>query len=84
MNRQGLDMTDEHFMVWMRPAPFPNFTKLYGRINEDLEAGTQLTIYINHSKYYDKSEINNESLLFHVAVAHQIIIVQSINSSKNF
>ncbi len=61
MNRQWLDMTDEHFMVWMRPAPFPNFTKLYGRINEDLEAGTQLTIYINHSKYYDKSEINNES-----------------------
>ena len=50
MNRQWLDMTDEHFMVWMRPAPFPNFTKLYGRINEDLEAGTQLTIYINHSK----------------------------------
>jgi len=29
---QWTNMTDEHFMVWMRAAGLPNFRKLYGRI----------------------------------------------------
>ncbi len=34
-----LDVTDEHFMVWMRPAGLPTFRKLWGRINQDLAPG---------------------------------------------
>jgi hypothetical protein len=34
-----MDMTNEHFIVWMRTAGLPSFRKLYGRINQDLEAG---------------------------------------------
>lgn len=33
---QWWDMTDEHFIVWMRTAGLPNFRKLWGKINEDL------------------------------------------------
>ena len=28
--------TDEHFMVWMRPAGLPNFRKLWGRLRDDI------------------------------------------------
>ena len=37
---QWQSVTDEHFIVWMRPSPFPDFRKLYGRISENLEKGT--------------------------------------------
>lgn len=30
----------EHFIVWMRTAGLPNFRKLFGRIDQDLEKGT--------------------------------------------
>lgn len=36
---QWIDMTDEHFIVWMRPAGLPNFRKLWGRIRENLPEG---------------------------------------------
>jgi len=32
-------MKDEHFIVWMRTAGLPNFRKLWGRIDGDLEVG---------------------------------------------
>ena len=32
-----MDMTDEHFIVWMRTAGLPNFRKLWGKIEEDLD-----------------------------------------------
>jgi hypothetical protein len=37
---QWIDMTDEHFIVWMRIAGLPNFRKLWGRIEgKQLEKG---------------------------------------------
>merc|ERR1711937_1076450 len=39
MGIQWIDMTDEHFIVWMRTAGLPNFRKLWGRIDGDLKAG---------------------------------------------
>ena len=42
---QWLDVTDEHFMVWMRPTGVPDFRKLWGKIETDLSPGTyQLVI----------------------------------------
>ena len=34
LSKQWIDMKDEHFIVWMRPAGLPNFRKLWGRIND--------------------------------------------------
>ena len=39
----------EHFIVWMRYAALPNFRKLYGRINEKLPKGTQLTFQVTNN-----------------------------------
>ena len=38
-NHQWLDMTNEHFIVWMRPAFMNDFRKLWGKIDEELEKG---------------------------------------------
>ena len=67
LNKQWIDMTDEHFIVWMRPAAFPNFRKLWGRIYQDLKEGEELILNItnnydvsgfNGKKYFIFSEIN--------------------------
>jgi hypothetical protein len=47
-------VTDEHFIVWMRTAGLPNFRKLYGRINQDLNSGDQLQFRIYQN--FDVSE----------------------------
>ena len=39
ISKQWIDMTDEHFIVWMRPSGLPNFRKLWGRIDNELEKG---------------------------------------------
>ncbi len=36
---QWIDVEDERFIVWMRPAGLPSFRKLYGKINMDLAEG---------------------------------------------
>ena len=36
---QWLNMTDEHFIVWMRPAGFPIFRKIWGKIEQVLKPG---------------------------------------------
>jgi hypothetical protein len=58
-NKQKLwtDTKNEHFMVWMRPAGLPNFRKLWGRIQEDLEPGTY-TLKINNN--YDVAAFEGE------------------------
>lgn len=64
---QWTDVTDEHFMVWMRPAGLPNFRKLWGRIQtRNLTTGTY-TLKINNiypvykfngEKYFVLSTVN--------------------------
>ena len=46
-DKQWIDMTDEHFIVWMRPSGLPNFRKLWGRIHKDLEPGDYKLIINN-------------------------------------
>ena len=48
-------MSLEHFIVWMRTAGLPNFRKLYGVINEDLEVGTY---YLRVENNYDVSSFD--------------------------
>jgi hypothetical protein len=40
-------VTNEHFIVWMRVAPTPQFRKLYGWFNQSIRAGTRLTFTVN-------------------------------------
>lgn len=54
---QWVDMTDEHFIVWMRPAAYPNFRKLWGRIRQDIEPGDYL-LEINNT--FEVSRFNGE------------------------
>ena len=49
LEKQWINITDEHFLVWMRPSPLPNFTKLWGRIQENLEEGTKLNVTIENN-----------------------------------
>ena len=58
MKAQWLDLRDEHFMVWMRPAPFSNFSKLYGRINKDIENGSIIRVEMQPGFYFDQKEYN--------------------------
>ena len=52
-SKQWIDMTDEHFLVWMRPSGLPNPKKLWGRINRDLKKGEIIDVTINN--LYDVS-----------------------------
>ena len=58
MKAQWLDLRDEHFMVWMRPAPFSNFSKLYGRINKDIENGSIIRVEMQPGFYFEQKEYN--------------------------
>jgi len=69
--RQWHDLTDEHLMVWMRPSPLPNFRKLWGRIEQELEEGTEITVTIKNNY--------NVSLLFSPN-ATKYLIISTVNS----
>ena len=60
--RQWIDMTDEHFIVWMRPAGLPNFRKLWGRITDtDLKGGNEVEVTIENN--FDVSSFNGKKYL---------------------
>lgn len=50
-NYYGGGVQNEHFVVWMRTSALPNFRKLYGRIEEDINKGTTLSFTIVSSIY---------------------------------
>ena len=50
---------DEHFIVWMRTAALPNFRKLWGRIDQDLSANTQVSM-----QQTNKELLDDDRLLF--------------------
>ena len=56
-----INMRDDHFLVWMRPAPLTNFTKLYGRIEEDIEENS--IIEVNIMNNYNSSNFNGSKYL---------------------
>ena len=41
-------LQDEHFVVWMRAAALRNFRKLWGRIDQDIPAGANVTVQIQN------------------------------------
>ena len=61
LSKQWLNMEDEHFLVWMRPSPFPNFEKLWGRIPQDLDKGVTLSVNIENN--YDVSKFRGKKYL---------------------
>ena len=52
-SRQWTNITDEHFLVWMRPSGLPNPRKLWGKIDQDLKKDDIITIIITNN--YDVS-----------------------------
>ena len=60
-SKQWLNLTDQHFIVWMRPSGLPNPRKLWGKIDRDLKKGDNISIDIknnyNVSAYEGKKKI---------------------------
>ena len=60
---QWINMADEHFIVWMRPAGLPDVQKLWGRIeNNDLKKGDNLSFQIENN--YDVSYYEGQKAIF--------------------
>ena len=53
--KQWIDIEDEHFLVWMRPAGLPNFRKLWGRIETDIKKGDKIEIEIENNYDVEKN-----------------------------
>ena len=49
----GGGVENEHFIVWMRAAALPHFRKLYGRIEQDIPANTDLKVRILASLVFE-------------------------------
>lgn len=59
-NIQWINTTDEHFMVWMRPAATSRFRKLWGRIETELNIGNytlNITNNYNVTRFKGKKSI---------------------------
>jgi hypothetical protein len=60
-SKQWQDVTDEHFIVWMRVAGFSTFKKPWGKIEQDLEPGTYTLIITD---LYDVSSFDGKKKFF--------------------
>lgn len=61
-SRQWVDIEDEHFIVWMRPSGLPNFTKLWGRIDDrDLEKGQSISFIVENN--YNVSHYGGDKII---------------------
>lgn len=46
------EIKDEHFMIWLRPSPFPNPRKIWGKIESiDIEKDSTIYVTIQNNKY---------------------------------
>ncbi len=62
LSKQWINITDEHFIVWMRPAGLPNFRKLWGRIEDiDLKKGQIITLTIENN--FDVTKFDGKKFL---------------------
>ena len=51
---QWLDVTDEHFIIWKRIAPFENPRKLWGKIEgDDISSGSNVIVTIDDKNYHN-------------------------------
>ena len=57
---QWVDVTNERFIVWMRTAATPNFRKLWGRIEQDINPGTYTVDITNN---YDVSGFDGKKYI---------------------
>ena len=72
ITKQWIDIENEHFIVWMRPSPLPNFRKLWGRIETQIDAGTNIKVEITNN--YDVSK------LIPTPEAKKYLIITTVNS----
>ena len=73
LSKQWINIEDnEHFMVWMRPSPLPNFRKLWGRIEQQIDANSILTVTVDNN--YDVTK------LFSKPDAKKYLIITTVNS----
>lgn len=63
LERQWLDMADQHFMVWMRVELFPVFDKMYAKVDGTLKAGEPYTVSITNNYVHDGFSIK-KSVVF--------------------
>ena len=53
-DNQWLDVTDEHFIIWKRIAPFESPRKLWGKIEgDDINSGSTVTVTIDDNTYFN-------------------------------
>lgn len=62
---QWQDMTNEHFIVWMRPAGFPGFRKIWGKIEGNLTKGEY---YFDIKNIYNHTDFNGTKLIVLITV----------------
>lgn len=57
LDKYWINPTNQHFINWMRPAAFPSFKKLWGKIHTNLEPGAY-TIKVQHPYRFILSDPN--------------------------
>jgi len=62
LTKQWHDTEDEHLMVWYQTDAFPNFIKLWGKLDSDLEAGVNYTVTI--SNMFDVTNVDTKKYIY--------------------